>query len=86
MPNIPVAAVPGHTGVQSKEELKRNILDVTLDDVVRNLTGEVGHAMEQSEPGARDPTTMRIQPRRSFEVWRQTVRGCSAPWQPWSAQ
>ena len=54
MPNIPVAAVPGHTGVQSKEELKRNILNVTLDDVVRNLTGEVGHAMEQSEPGARD--------------------------------
>ena len=54
MPNIAVAAVPGHTGVQSKEELERNILGVTLDDVVRNLTGEVGHAMEESEPGARE--------------------------------
>jgi hypothetical protein len=54
MPNIPVAAVPGHTGVQSKEELRRNILGVTMDDVVRNLTGEVGHAESETEPGARD--------------------------------
>src|SRR5687768_12386857 len=47
--------VPGHTGVQSKEELRRNILEVTLDDVVRNLTGEtsVGAAAD-AEPGARD--------------------------------
>ena len=33
LPNIPVAPVPGHTGVQSKEELRRNILGVTLDHV-----------------------------------------------------
>ena len=54
MPNIPVAIVPGHTGVQSKEELRRNIMEVTLDDVVRNLTGETREATEEDEPGARD--------------------------------
>jgi len=54
MPNIPVATVPGHTGVQSREELRRNILGVTLNDVVNNLTGETGVATEESEPGARD--------------------------------
>ena len=54
MPNLPVAAVPGHTGVQSKEELRRNILNVTMDDVVRNLTGETGIASQEREPDARD--------------------------------
>ena len=34
MPNLPVALVPGHTGVQSDEVLRRNILEVTLDRVV----------------------------------------------------
>ena len=53
-PNIPIATVPGHTGVQSKEELRRNVLGVTLDDVVNNLTGETATATEESEPGARD--------------------------------
>ena len=54
LPNIPVAPVPGHTGVQSKEELRRNILGVTLDHVVKNLTGEMMEASEESEPGARE--------------------------------
>lgn len=54
MPNIPVAAVPGHTGVQSKEELRRNILGVTMDNVIKNLIGEPEAATEESEPGARD--------------------------------
>ena len=54
MPNIPVAAVPGHTGVQSKEELRRNILGVTLDHVVKNLLGEPAEASEESEPDARE--------------------------------
>lgn len=49
MPNIPVAAVPGHTGVQSREEIRRNILEVTLDEVVRNLTGETGHASRSGD-------------------------------------
>ena len=42
--------VPGHTGAQSKEELRRNILDVTMDDVVKNLTGEPA-----GERGKRSP-------------------------------
>jgi hypothetical protein len=55
MPNIPVAAVPGHTGVQSKEELRRNILEVTMDNVIKNLVGEPeAAATEEEEPGARD--------------------------------
>ena len=54
MPNIPVAAVPGHTGVQSKEELRRNILDVTMDNVIRNLVGAPAEATEEVEPAARD--------------------------------
>ncbi len=53
-PNIPIATVPGHTGVQSKEELRRNILGVTVDNVIRNLTGEAATATEESEPRARD--------------------------------
>jgi hypothetical protein len=40
--------------VQSKDELRRNILDVTLDDVVRNLTGETGSATQEQEPDARE--------------------------------
>jgi hypothetical protein len=54
VPNIAVAPVPGHTGVQSKEELRRNILGVTLDHVVRNLLGEPAAATEEAEPGARE--------------------------------
>ena len=38
LPNLPVARVPGHVSTQSTDELRRNILDVTLDEVVRNLT------------------------------------------------
>ena len=30
MPNLPVARVVGHPGVQSKEQLRKNTLDVTL--------------------------------------------------------
>ena len=35
---LPVAFVPGHTGAQSAQEVRRNILEVTLDHVVGNLT------------------------------------------------
>jgi hypothetical protein len=54
MPNLAVATVPGHIGVQSREELRRNILDVTMDRVVKNLTGELEEAGDEGEPGARD--------------------------------
>src|SRR5690349_7753273 len=54
MPNLAVAKVPGHIGVQSKEELRRNVLDVTMDLVVKNLTGELEEAGDESDPGAKD--------------------------------
>lgn len=41
MPNLGLALVPGHPGVQTNEELRRNILGVTLDRVIANLTGQI---------------------------------------------
>ena len=38
MPHLPVALVPGHIGTQSAEELRRNILEVTTERVIDNLT------------------------------------------------
>ncbi len=52
--NLPVAKVPGHTGAQDKEELRRNILEVTVDEVIENLTRAGTETEEESEPGARD--------------------------------
>ncbi|MBI3069241.1 MAG: hypothetical protein HYY79_10325, partial [Betaproteobacteria bacterium] len=54
MPNLPVALVPGHVGVQSKEQLRRNILEVTLERVIDNLLSAPAEARSEAEPGARD--------------------------------
>ncbi len=54
MPNIPVALVPGHPNVQTGEELRRNILEVTLNHVIENLTCAPAVAAKQDEPLARD--------------------------------
>ena len=54
MPNIPIATVPGHPGVQSAEELRKNILEHTLDRVIQNLTVNPAVAGDDAEPGARD--------------------------------
>ena len=54
MPNLPVAPVPGHPGLQSTEALRSNILDVTLERVVDNLTRAPAAATVGGEPGARD--------------------------------
>jgi len=54
MPNLPVALVPGHTGVQSAEVLRRNVLEVTADRVIENLVAAPAAATEVSEPAARD--------------------------------
>jgi hypothetical protein len=53
-PNLPVALVPGHSGVQGPEELRQNILSVTLDRVIDNLTRMPPPAGKKGEPGARD--------------------------------
>jgi hypothetical protein len=38
LPGLPTALVPGHVDVQSVEELRRNVAEVTVDAVIRNLT------------------------------------------------
>ena len=53
MPNLPVAMVPGHTGVQSKEVLRRNILEVTLEEIINNLVGAPEAAIGVTDPPAR---------------------------------
>lgn len=51
MPNLALALVPGHPGVQTSEELRRNVLGVTLDQVIANLTGEINRAADlEAEP------------------------------------
>lgn len=54
MPNLPVARVVGHPGVQSKEQLRKNVLDVTLQHVIDNLLQLPKSATADNEPGARD--------------------------------
>jgi hypothetical protein len=49
LPGIPLAKVPGHVGVQSGQELRANIMTVTLDAVVQNLTEEVASRADQAE-------------------------------------
>lgn len=54
MPNLPVAPLPGHPGLQSKEVLQRNVREVTLQRVVDNLLQPPAAAAAGGEPGARD--------------------------------
>ncbi len=53
-PNLPVALVPGHVDGQTEEELRSNVLGVTLDAVVENLTADVGAAVASDEPAPED--------------------------------
>jgi hypothetical protein len=55
MPALGVAMVPGHPDVQSDEELERNVLTVTLDQVIERLTQAMGEGAQAAvEPGPRD--------------------------------
>ncbi len=54
MPNLQVAPVPGHPGLQSKEVLQRNVREVTLAGVVDNLLKLPAQVAAAGEPGARD--------------------------------
>src|SRR5438552_3091133 len=54
MPDIPVAKVVGHPGVQSKTQLRENVLGTTMDFVVKNLTEAGAKVGDPNEPGARD--------------------------------
>ena len=54
MPNLPIARVIGHPGVQSKEQLRRNVLEATLEQVIDNLLKAPGAATTGGEPGPRE--------------------------------
>ncbi|MBI4191830.1 MAG: hypothetical protein HY525_14980 [Betaproteobacteria bacterium] len=55
MRNLPFAMVPGHPTALTTEELKRNILEVTLPGVIENLTQDPAvSAQVKPEPRARD--------------------------------
>ena len=53
-PNIAVAPVRGHPGVQSKEVLQQNVRELTLDGVLNALFKTPSVAVVGGEPGARD--------------------------------
>ena len=50
MPGLPVALLPGAVGAQSNEELRRNVLEVTVERVIANLTRLPAAAGEPTEP------------------------------------
>jgi hypothetical protein len=49
-PNLPVATVPGHVDVQTPDKLISNIRNVTVDQVIANLTGDIPAAVQAKEP------------------------------------
>jgi hypothetical protein len=51
LPALPLAPVPGHVDVQSADELRQNVLAVTVDAVVRALTVNPAPATPVVEPG-----------------------------------
>lgn len=54
MPNLPLAMIPGHPGVQSMEELRENVIAVTARQVIDNLLSQPEVMEEVIEPGSRD--------------------------------
>jgi len=53
--HLPVAVMPGHVNMQTYEELKNNILEVTVGQVVKGLIDEPGASPDTAaEPGPRD--------------------------------
>ncbi len=54
MPNLPVATIPGHPGVQSLEELRTNVRNVTVQQVIDNLLSQPAVPEVAPEPGARE--------------------------------
>jgi hypothetical protein len=55
LPSLPVAIVPGHVDVQTVDELRANVLGVTVEGVIQGLTAPPEKATEHVEP---DPGTV----------------------------
>jgi hypothetical protein len=54
MPNLPVAMIPGHPGVQSLEQLRAHVVAITAPQVIDNLLSEPEVQEQRPEPSARD--------------------------------
>ena len=54
LPSMPIALVPGHPGVQSPDELRKNVLEVTAAQVIARLTQVGARDQAVAEPGARE--------------------------------
>jgi hypothetical protein len=54
MPNLPVAVIPGHPGVQSLTELRANVRNVTTRQVIDNLLTQPAPQVMVPEPSARE--------------------------------
>ena len=54
MPNIPIALVPGHIGTKTAGQLRDDVLGVTMDEVVSNLTVMPAPKAEAREPQPRE--------------------------------
>src|SRR5229473_913417 len=53
--DMQLAVVPGHPDVQSAEELRRNIINVTVESVIKGLTEKTnGHSYSEPEPAPED--------------------------------
>jgi hypothetical protein len=79
LPNIPLALVPGHIGNKSAADLRRDVLGVTAQQVIENLTVMPQAAGIQGEPGARDIVVVN----RTFENAQSLagmVGGRAAAW------
>jgi hypothetical protein len=50
LPGLPVAIVPGHVDVQTVDELRANVLGVTVEGVIQGLTAAPEKATELVEP------------------------------------
>jgi hypothetical protein len=55
MPNLPWATLVGHPGVQTREQLRDNVISTTLPEVIANLTADPGGAVAADrEPAMRE--------------------------------
>ncbi len=54
LPGLPWAVIPRHPGVQTKDELRANVLTTTLSGVISNLTENPAQARIAEEPGRDD--------------------------------
>ncbi len=51
MPNLPSVTVPGHVDAQTAEQLRENVLSVSVDSVIESLTSDPAPLDAASEPG-----------------------------------